>query len=541
MRIKREHIALALILFVGIIARIIKFNDPAFVLDTVAFSRLGKNLVEYGRYNFGENYNMGVFFPPGYPFFVGLLNFIINDLFVSAKLISFISSCITIILSYLIGKELHDEESGLFAALVYALYPVILILSVDSYSDVLFFCFLLLSIYLFLLSLRKDNYVMSALIGIFIAASYLTRPEGQFLLLLPILQTFGMFSEKISFNKKYLLKLALILLMFGVIVSPYMMFLKNYTGKFSPTGKANISILLGKLSDEKEYHEVVNAPDNLYDRAAFALTEDKTELKGWNKNENLSLKDYFFKDPVTFLKRYQKNVLREIKILDKLLMPIILPFFFAFFSRDIFKKRARLIFIVYPLFFFFMYPVFIIIEKQTLLIVIFLIFFSCAGFSNSRQAVSSLISYYGLGQNRALQLAERNIKYLMILILVLSSLSYIKYSSFDKVPKPTEHDRAGLYLKEKVQAGYEEINAMSARPYVSYFSDARFTMLPYANVPDVVSFAKLYNVDYIVVDKRFLGKWNYYNELIEMQKYSDDVELFYEDSSNSLIRLFKIK
>jgi 4-amino-4-deoxy-L-arabinose transferase-like glycosyltransferase len=541
MRVKREHIALALILLAGIIARIIKFDDPGFALDTVAFSRLGKNLVEYGRYNFGENYNMGVFFPPGYPFFIGLLNLAVKNLFVSAKVISFISSCITIILAYLIGKELYDEESGLFAALVFAFYPVILILSVDSYSDVLFFCFLLMSIYLFLLSLKKDNYVISALIGISIAASYLTRPEGQFLLLLPMLQAFGMFSGKISFNKKYLFKVALIFLIFGIIISPYMLFLKNYTGKFSPTGKANISILLGELSDEKEYHEVVNAPDNLYDRAAFALTEDKTELKGWNKNENLSLKDYFFKDPLAFAKRYQKNVLREIKTLNKLLMPIILPFFFAFFSRDLFKNRNRLIFIIYPLFFFLMYPIFIIIEKQTLLIVVFLIFFSCGGFSNARQAFSDLISYYGLGRNRALQLVERNIKYLIVAILVLSSLSYIKYSSFNKVARPVEHDMAGLYLTKSVPAAYEELNVMSVRPYVSYFSNARFTMLPYANVSDVVSFAKLYNVDYIVVDKRFLGKWDFYNELIEMQKYSDDVELFYEDSSDSLIRLFKIK
>ena len=151
------------------------------------------------------------------------------------------------------------------------------------------------------------------------------------------------------------------------------------------------------------------------------------------------------------------------------------------------------------------------------------------------------MSYYGLMQNRAIQALGRNIKYLMVAVLVLSSLSYMKYSSFSKVENPVEHERAGLYLKKIAHEPYEAINVMSAKPYVNYYSNARFTMLPYANVPDVISFAKLYNVDYIVVDKRFLGKWNYYNELIEMQKYSDDVELFYEDSSYSLIKLFKIK
>jgi len=184
---------------------------------------------------------------------------------------------------------------------------------------------------------------------------------------------------------------------------------------------------------------------------------------------------------------------------------------------------------------------FIIIEKQTLLIVVFLMLFSSGGFSNSQQAVSGLITYYDLEKNRGLQLIERNIKYLIILILVLSSLSYMKYSSFDKVPNPVDHERAGLYLKEHVPAAYEKLNVMSAKPYVSYFSDARFTMLPYAKSAEVINFAKLYDVDYIVIDERFLGKWDHYDDLIEMQNHSDDAELIYEDNSDRLIRIFRVK
>ncbi|RJR19633.1 MAG: hypothetical protein C4581_04645 [Nitrospiraceae bacterium] len=541
MKIKKEHIVLACILLIGIIARILKFNDPAFVLDTVAFSRLGKNLVEYGRYTFGENYNMGVFFPPGYPLFIGLLNLMVKDLFISAKLISFISSSVTILLSYCVGKELYNEESGLFAAFVYALYPVILAVSVDAYSDALFFCFLLLSIYLFLISLKKDNYFMSSLIGVSLAAAYLTRPEGQFLLLLPFLQVFGVFSEKLSFNRKYLFRAAFIFLVFGLVISPYMLFLKNYTGEFSPTGKANISILLGELSDDREYHEVVNSPDNTYDRAAFALTKDKSELQGWNRRENRSLKEYLFYDPLTLIKRYQKNVMREIKTLIKLLIPIILPLFFAFFYRELFQKKIRLIFIIFPLLFFFMYPMFIIIEKQTLLIVVFLILFSSGGFSNSQQAYSALITFYGLEKNRTLQFVGRNIKYLIVIILILSSMSYLKYSKFDNVPDPIEHKRAGIFVKETVNAAYEKLNIMSARPYVSYYCDARFTMLPYADSADVFNFGTLHNVDYIVIDKRHLGRWDNYDELKNMHEHVPGVELVYEDNSPELLRLFKIK
>jgi hypothetical protein len=81
---------------------------------------------------------------------------------------------------------------------------------------------------------------------------------------------------------------------------------------------------------------------------------------------------------------------------------------------------------------------------------------------------------------------------------------------------------------------------MARKPYVSLYSGARFTMIPYANAADVVRFAKLYNVDYIVIDERSLSRWDYYDELNEMHLYSDDVEFFYEDTSVNLIKLFKV-
>ncbi len=540
MKIKKEHILLTSVLLIGIIARIIKFDDPAIVMDTVAFSRLGKNLIESGSYVFGENYNMGVFFPPGYPFFIGIANLIFKDLFFSAKIVSFIASCITIFISYHIGKELFNTEAGIFAALVYALYPVILIISVDTYADALFFCFFLLSLYLFIVSLRKNMLYIHSLFGISIAAAFLVRPEGLFLLLLPGLHLFGMFNKRMFLNSKYILKLALIASILILLVSPYMIFIKNYTGKFSISGKANVSIILGELSGDREYHDIVNAPDNLYDRAAFVLNEDKTQLRGWNRKANLSLKEYIMKDPAALIQKYQKNLLRQISILIKLLIPIMLPLFFSFFRRELFDNRIRLIFIIYPCLFFFMYPLFIIIEKQTLFIVLFLILFSSGGFSNSQHVVSEIINYYGIRKNKLLLIFERNIRSLIIVLLILSSISYLKYSSFDKTPMPIEHIKAGIYLKEHVTSEYEKLNVMARKPYVNFYSGARFTMMPYANISETLDFANLNNVDYIVVDERALSMWDSYSKLVDMQKYSNMVELVYEDTSDLMIRLFKI-
>ena len=393
---------------------------------------------------------------------------------------------------------------------------------------------------LFIVSLKKDKLYIHLLLGLSIAVAFLTRPEGMFLLLLPGLRLFGVFEGKIRFEKEYFLKLVLITLVFVLSISPYMLFLKKNTGKFSVSGKANVSIILGELSSDMKYHDVVNAPDNLYDRAAFALNDDKTELRGWNKKDNLSLKEYILKDPAAFSRKYRNNIMRQIYTLIKLLLPILLPLFFVFCIRGVFKERVRLIFIGYPCFFFLMYPCFIIIEKQTLSIVLYLIFFSSGGFAAAPSVISGIAGKLGIEKSRAVNLLEKAIKPVIVLLLVVSSLVYLKFTSFDKVPHSYEHERAGLYLKEHASAGYEDINVMARKPYTNYYSDARFTMMPYAGIEDVINFAKLYKVDYIVVDERSLSRWDHYDELLELQTYSDQIEVFYQEDAGALIRVFKL-
>jgi hypothetical protein len=131
------------------------------------------------------------------------------------------------------------------------------------------------------------------------------------------------------------------------------------------------------------------------------------------------------------------------------------------------------------------------------------------------------------------------------MILIITGLSYISFSRFQHFDpehaKPVEHKKAGNYLKQRLSPDYESLNIMGRKPYVSFYSGSRFTMIPYSNAADVIHFAKTYDVDYIVIDERSLAQWDYYHELLELQKFSDNIEIFYEDSSEKTIKLFKIK
>ena len=266
----------------------------------------------------------------------------------------------------------------------------------------------------------------------------------------------------------------------------------------------------------------------------------KNQLRAF-ENKETSLIDYMFKDPLSLIGRYQKNILQEIKVLIKLLMPIILPLFFVFFHKDLFKNKIRLIFVLMPMLYFVIYPLFLIVERQTLLIVLFIVLFSANGFVNSTSAFFNLIKFYQVRNNKVISFFGKNIKPIIILVFIFNAISYLEFTTYDKIPMPVEHMDAGYFLKNNISSEYEKLNIMSRGTWVSFYSDSRFTMLPYANSSDVINFAKFYDVDYIVIDERRLSEWDVYDELIQMDKHSVDVELVYEDNSEKLIRLFKLR
>ena len=77
--------------------------------DTGMYLRLSKNLADTGTYYFGENYNWGVIFSPGYPIFVSLLYKITNNIFLSGKIISLLFSIITIPMKIIFFQQFDDK------------------------------------------------------------------------------------------------------------------------------------------------------------------------------------------------------------------------------------------------------------------------------------------------------------------------------------------------------------------------------------------------------------------------------------------------
>ncbi|MFZ2970800.1 MAG: hypothetical protein WA063_06650, partial [Minisyncoccia bacterium] len=108
---------------------------------------------------------------------------------------------------------------------------------------------------------------------------------------------------------------------------------------------------------------------------------------------------------------------------------------------------------------------------------------------------------------------------------------------------PIEHKIAGKALASQNEFNSESDIIMSRKPFVSFFSSSRFKgpNIPYTTPENVLRFARSQRVKYIVIDERFLGVRENYKELLFLDRFSDDVDVVFEDNSISPIKVFRIK
>jgi hypothetical protein len=204
---------LAQILILGLILRIIfnLFFAKAYYGsdniywggDTYAWANSFTNLWKHGHYNLRYGPTMheyGYFFRmPGYSFFIGFFWLICGkDWSIAMPLIGWLQTLMdvfNIFLFYHIAKIIFkSEKASLLSALIYALYPFVIVWNPIVYSEMLSITLGLSAILIFLR--QKKNYALYT--GILLALAALTRP--QFLFMIPLVGIIILYRNKTDFK-----------------------------------------------------------------------------------------------------------------------------------------------------------------------------------------------------------------------------------------------------------------------------------------------------------------------------------------------------
>jgi 4-amino-4-deoxy-L-arabinose transferase-like glycosyltransferase len=215
---------------------------------------------------------------PGYPIGIWLGSYLFGGLGRSANLIAILAGTLTVLTTYLIGKELLGKWVGLVAALIIAFQPTFLKWTSLPMTEGMFTLLFTAGIYFLITGCRRASPERRALGALAGGICLLTRWEG--LLFLPLMVLIPIIFFKDS--KLRLWEPVLMLALFGLPIGVYV--IRNVVA----TGR--VTSYVGEF---REYST----------RVSFSVLKHRAKVYGWNGMSDALFSAFFYIGSVWFLVR----------------------------------------------------------------------------------------------------------------------------------------------------------------------------------------------------------------------------------------------
>lgn len=185
-------LSVAVILAVALAARlayvtvIVGLGSPP-TYDGIGYDMLAVHLLETGTYGVEHP---TAFRPPGYPIFLAGVYLLFGHSYPAVRLVQALLDAATCVLVYAIGTELFNRRVGFLAAVGLSLHPLQVYMVGEFYSETLSFLFQALALWLAARMVRHRGWILPLLLGVFLAATPLTRPTAT--LWVPLMLLWGL-------------------------------------------------------------------------------------------------------------------------------------------------------------------------------------------------------------------------------------------------------------------------------------------------------------------------------------------------------------
>lgn len=175
------------------------------------------------------------------------------------RLLNTIFGVLTCYLVYLIGKEMANRTTGLFACLIASLYKPFIVYSIVPLKTSLSVFLFALTIYLLMAILNKNSMIKTALLGV--AAGLMLNVRGNFVIIIPLMPLVILWNIYRSRSSLKILAANVVLYIVGlsISISPFM--IRNYrvSGELAlTTSQAGFNLYLGNnLENPDPYYRPV--------------------------------------------------------------------------------------------------------------------------------------------------------------------------------------------------------------------------------------------------------------------------------------------
>jgi 4-amino-4-deoxy-L-arabinose transferase-like glycosyltransferase len=462
--------------------------------DGASYGLLAKKFLEKG---FSES--LHVYWSPLYPTLTGVFSFFTGDLEQAGRAVSVFFGGALVIPVYLLAKSLYGKTTAALTAILVAFYPFLIERSTRMTTESLYtflFAFMLVSGWV-ALERREVRYfgVTGALLGLL----YLTRTEAYAYVLLFIL--FGLLQGPWKKKGRAVLKMAIrgsaLVFCFIAISSPYLVFIHDQTGQWSP-GLREINFISNSDARKNFWTNIDKlSPDGSNSLANQILAEGRI------KNFRFSQEQEYTGVDLQWILEAIRRLYKAYRTYQPTLLPGLVIVFIAlglFATPWDGKRLGQEIFLIsiiactvlgYSLinikerYFACIIPIFLLWTAQGLL------FFG-------RWLKETL--HQGLGLT--LQRTAWGIALVVVLVFLSFTPKYVKFASLGRtVPRAEEHKQAGLWVKANMG---KDLTVMSLKPYVAFYGEGRHLYIPDEDYLRVLKYASRQGIDLLVIDEEWI-------------------------------------
>jgi 4-amino-4-deoxy-L-arabinose transferase-like glycosyltransferase len=218
----------------------------AFYVDVVEnegaeYARLAENLFHGRGYVsvFGGTHTL---FPPLYPILIGCAAPLAGSEEVAARIVSLLAGIATVAAVFGLARDVFGKRLAVLAGLAAACHPLLVALSVSTYSEGLYIALASLSAQAALRCVREPSRSSAALTGALAGLAYLTRPEG--IALAVGFAGLVLFAGLASGRRRLpaaLLPAGIVLAAAVAVALPYVVHLSRIAGGFRWEGKSAVN------------------------------------------------------------------------------------------------------------------------------------------------------------------------------------------------------------------------------------------------------------------------------------------------------------
>ena len=204
-----ERNPLAALFIVAFVVSAMFWQEPEMIVDASRYFTQAKHLASYGFGYFFREWGNGLNAwtdLPAIPFIYGSLFAVFGESRLIIQIFnSFLFSSV-VVLTYLIGKELWDRDTGLYAAMFLLGIPYLFSQVPLMLVDLAAMFFLILSIYTFLLALRRGG-MMIAIASLIIFIAFFTKYSSWLMLtVIPVIYAVELYRNRKEDLDRYALR-----------------------------------------------------------------------------------------------------------------------------------------------------------------------------------------------------------------------------------------------------------------------------------------------------------------------------------------------